>query len=70
MQLGMAAELLGHAAEMLVDRRATAVQLRFLAARLAESLRDVQRIAESRGARLPESAYDVTEESGPPQSEA
>ncbi|WP_327190153.1 hypothetical protein [Streptomyces xinghaiensis] len=52
-QLGMAGELLGHAADLLGDPRATPPQLRFLAARLAESLRDVHRIAESRGARLP-----------------
>ncbi|MCC3652553.1 hypothetical protein LIX60_13950 [Streptomyces sp. S07_1.15] len=52
-QLGMAGELLGHAADLLGDPRATPPQLRFLAARLPESLRDVHRIAESRGARLP-----------------
>ncbi|MFD4532763.1 hypothetical protein ACFWNL_11275 [Kitasatospora sp. NPDC058397] len=69
-QLGMAVELLGHATEMLADRRATAVQLRFLAASLAESLRDVHRIAESRGARLPVPAYDDPEGSDPPALEA
>ncbi|WP_030543881.1 hypothetical protein [Streptomyces albus] len=58
-QLGMAGDLLGHAADLLGDRRATPPQLRFLAARLAESLRDVHRIAESRGTRLA-----VREESG------
>jgi len=52
-QLGMAEDLLDHAADMLADRAATRPQLRFLSARLAESLRDVHRIAESRGARLP-----------------
>ncbi|MEU5363022.1 hypothetical protein ABZ354_05865 [Streptomyces sp. NPDC005925] len=57
-QLGMAGDLLDHAADMLADQRATAVQLRFLAARLAESLRDVRRVAESRGARLPSPPYD------------
>jgi len=51
-QLGMSAELLDHAADMLNNDRATSVQLRFLAARMAEALRDVHRIAESRGARL------------------
>ncbi|MFF5722781.1 hypothetical protein [[Kitasatospora] papulosa] len=51
-QLDMAAELLGHATDMLDDRQVTAVQLRYVAARLAESLRDVHRIARSRGARL------------------
>lgn len=53
LQLGMADGLLDHAAEMLADRRATSAQLRFLLARMAESLADVRRIAESRGARLP-----------------
>jgi hypothetical protein len=51
-QLGMAAELLDHATDMLADHQATSPQLRYLAARLAEALRDVHRIAESRGARL------------------
>lgn len=51
-QLGMAGELLGHATDMLADRRVTAGQLRFLLARMTESLTDVHRIAESRGARL------------------
>ena len=51
-QLGMAAELLDHAADMLDDRQVTAAQLRYVVARMAEALRDVHRIAESRGARL------------------
>ncbi|WP_119288418.1 hypothetical protein [Streptomyces sp. YIM 130001] len=49
-QLEMAAELLAHAADLLVDRRATSPQLRFLLARMTESLTDVRRIAVSRGA--------------------
>ncbi|MER6011837.1 hypothetical protein [Streptomyces bluensis] len=53
LQLGMADGLLDHAADILADRRATPAQLRFLLARMAESLSDVRRIAESRGARLP-----------------
>ncbi|MFF6995185.1 hypothetical protein ACFY93_09530 [Streptomyces sp. NPDC008313] len=64
-QLGMAGELLGHAADMLADDRTTAAQLRFLAARLVEALRDVHRVAESRGARLPAPA---NEEPAPPVS--
>jgi hypothetical protein len=44
---------LGMAADLLADPAVTAPQLRFLAARMAEALRDVHRIAESRGARLP-----------------
>ncbi|MEW2078500.1 hypothetical protein ACH4FA_11825 [Streptomyces sp. NPDC017966] len=51
-QLAMADELLGHAADLLADRRVTADQLRFLLARMCESLTDVRRIAGSRGARL------------------
>ncbi|OEJ96185.1 hypothetical protein [Streptomyces thermolilacinus] len=62
-QLGMAAELLGHVAELLSDRRATSDQLRYAVARMAESLRDVHRIAESRGARL--SAEGPAEEAAP-----
>lgn len=57
-QLGMSAALLDHAADMLDDHKVTAAQLRFLAARMAEALRDVHRIAESRGARLPLPAHD------------
>jgi hypothetical protein len=63
-QLGMAADLLGHAADLLADRSATPPQLRFLSARLAESLRDVHRIAESRGARLPVPADDDGDDEG------
>ncbi|WP_405583036.1 hypothetical protein [Streptomyces sp. NBC_01092] len=52
-QLGMADDLLEHAADMLADRRATPAQLRFLLARMSEALADACRIAESRGGRLP-----------------
>ncbi|MDI3409294.1 hypothetical protein [Streptomyces cavernicola] len=51
-QLDMADELLDHAADMLADPQVTAAQLRFLADRMAEALRDVCRIAVSRGERL------------------
>nr|WP_223190707.1 hypothetical protein [Streptomyces sp. TRM68416] len=61
-QLEMATDLLGHAADMLDDRRATPAQLRFLLARMSESLTDVHRIAESRGARLPAPAYEVPDD--------
>ncbi|MFJ5830073.1 hypothetical protein [Streptomyces sp. NPDC093089] len=50
-RLGMAEGLLGHAEELLADRRATSGELHHLASRLTESLRDVKRVAESRGAR-------------------
>ncbi|SDM37820.1 hypothetical protein [Streptomyces wuyuanensis] len=52
-QLGMAADLLDHARDLLADRRVTDAQLRFVVARMIEALRDVHRIARSRGARLP-----------------
>ncbi|MFD5650228.1 hypothetical protein [Streptomyces sp. NPDC127039] len=51
-QLAMAGDLLDHAADMLDDPDVTAVQLRYLLARVNEALTDVCRIAESRGARL------------------
>lgn len=51
-QLGMAGDLLGHAADLLADRKVTGPELHFLASRLSESLRDVKRVAESRGSRL------------------
>ncbi|MEU6682496.1 hypothetical protein [Streptomyces sp. NPDC046832] len=51
-QIDMADRLLGHAAELLAERRVTSAELRYVTRRLSESLRDVMRIAESRGARL------------------
>lgn len=51
-QLEMAADLLTHVADLLSDRRATPEQLRFVTARMAESLRDVHRVARSRGDRI------------------
>ncbi|MFI7287053.1 hypothetical protein ACIBRY_10445 [Streptomyces anulatus] len=52
-QLDMADELLGHAADLLNgDETATGQQVRFLADRLTESLRQIVRVAESRGSRL------------------
>ncbi|MFJ9183757.1 hypothetical protein ACIRQO_11875 [Streptomyces anulatus] len=51
-QLDMADELLGHAADLLADDEATGPQVRFLAGRLTESLHQVVRVAESRGSRL------------------
>ncbi|MFF9685364.1 hypothetical protein [Streptomyces sp. NPDC014623] len=51
-QLSMAGDLLGHAADLLADRRSTGAQVHYLACRLAESLGDVRRVAESRGRRL------------------
>lgn len=51
-QLGMASDLLAHVDGMMADRDATAEQYRYVVARMAESLRDVHRIARSRGARI------------------
>ncbi|MFD5947269.1 hypothetical protein ACFWAZ_33830 [Streptomyces collinus] len=51
-QIDMADRLLGHAAELFAERRVTGAELHYLARRLSESLRDVIRVAESRGARL------------------
>ncbi|MGW0082037.1 hypothetical protein [Streptomyces sp. NPDC003393] len=59
-QLGMAGDLLDHAADMLADRRATPAQLRFLLARMSEALTDARRIAQSRGARLRPPGHDDT----------
>ncbi|MET7799244.1 hypothetical protein [Streptomyces decoyicus] len=50
-QLGMADDILGHAEDMLAGRQVTTRELRFLARGLADALRDVRRIVESRGAR-------------------
>ncbi|MFD7505808.1 hypothetical protein [Streptomyces sp. NPDC059850] len=62
LQLAMGSELLGHATSLLSDRKANAGEVRFLAERLCEALRDVLRVAESRGARLP--AYADAAEPG------
>ncbi|GGY66760.1 hypothetical protein OH797_25415 [Streptomyces anulatus] len=66
MQLGMAYELLDHADDMVEDDRSTAVQLRHVAAALTHSLRDVHRVARSRGLRLgiPD-AFEPGHPSGP-----
>lgn len=48
----MADELLARVDDMLADRRATAEQFRYAVARIAESLREVHRVARSRGERL------------------
>ncbi len=67
-QLGMADDLLGHAADLLADRRVTGGELHFLASRLSESLRNVKRVAESRGARL--DAVGPVPDDDPPQRRA
>lgn len=51
-QLEMADGLLDHADDMLGGDAATNPQLRYLGEQLSAALRDVRRVAESRGARL------------------
>jgi hypothetical protein len=53
LQVSMGKGLLDHAGALLRDPKADARELRFLADRLCEALRDVLRVAESRGGRLP-----------------
>ncbi|MFI6880784.1 hypothetical protein ACIBL6_45780 [Streptomyces sp. NPDC050400] len=57
-QLGMAAEVLEQADELLTEEKATPGDLRLVAKDLAGSLRAALRIAASRGQRLPRSAPD------------
>ncbi|WP_405890155.1 hypothetical protein OG427_15480 [Streptomyces sp. NBC_00133] len=57
-QLDAAAELLDEAKCVLAERAWTPGELHLLAVQLTESLGDVHRVAESRGARLPAPAYD------------
>lgn len=51
-QLGMADDLLAHTAALLAEPRVTGGELRYIAGCLRDSLADVKRVAESRGARL------------------
>ncbi|GFE22723.1 hypothetical protein Sliba_31760 [Streptomyces nigrescens] len=52
LQLEMADDLTGHADDLLGCQRVSNRELRFLARGLTDSLRDVRRVADSRGARL------------------
>ncbi|WP_336048964.1 hypothetical protein [Streptomyces sp. CA2R101] len=51
-QMALAAELLGEARRVLARRAWTSGELHLLTAELTESLAEVRRVAESRGARL------------------
>ncbi|WP_370411618.1 hypothetical protein [Streptomyces fradiae] len=53
-QLGMGAALLEAADAILTDPKSPHSELRFTGLRLSECLRDALRVAESRGARIPE----------------
>ncbi|MEU0806677.1 hypothetical protein [Streptomyces sp. NPDC005970] len=66
MQLSMGSELLRRARALLDAPKADARELRYLAERLCEALRDVLRVAESRGARLP----SCDESDGPDEGRA
>ncbi|MFD5071844.1 hypothetical protein ACFWNC_28545 [Streptomyces sp. NPDC058369] len=68
-QLGMADDLLGHATGLLADRKVTGAEIHFLASRLTESLREVKRVAESRGARLGAAEADPTDGNRPRRQE-
>jgi hypothetical protein len=65
-QLGMGREVLTQARDMLTaepdGRHLGAHELRWLASRLAESLSDALRVAESRGLRLPVEESEEREE--------
>nr|WP_241746337.1 hypothetical protein [Streptomyces lydicus] len=64
LQLGMADDLIGHADELLACPRASNRELRFLARGLTDCLRDVRRVAESRGARLCAVGRSLDDEGG------
>ncbi|MER5768254.1 hypothetical protein [Streptomyces sp. NPDC001985] len=52
-QLGLAGELITHADELLAEDGTSPDQLRLMLTQMTEALRNVHRIARSRGARLP-----------------
>ncbi|MFG2831850.1 hypothetical protein ACGFWI_31010 [Streptomyces sp. NPDC048434] len=64
MQLDMGIDLLDFARELLDDSKVASHELRFLAHRLTESLRDALRVAESRGDRIPVQGDDEPGEAG------
>ena len=57
-QLGLAADLIKEARIVLAERKWSPGELHLLAVQLTESLTDVHRVAESRGARLGDPAWD------------
>ncbi|MFD4831537.1 hypothetical protein ACFWPV_17045 [Streptomyces uncialis] len=65
-QLDMADQLLAHARALLSEPKAGARELRFVAARLVESLHDTLRVARSRGERLPSVVEPLDRHEGDP----
>lgn len=57
-QLGLAGDLVEEAKQILAGRAWTSGELQLLAVQLTEALVNVHRIAQSRGARLPDPVYD------------
>ncbi|RSS94821.1 hypothetical protein EF903_05945 [Streptomyces sp. WAC05292] len=60
-QLGLGAELLAHALDVLADVDSDPEELRLLATDLTGALRDAVRVATSRGHRLPRSTHPARE---------
>lgn len=65
-QLDMAARLLSHAGELVREPKASARELRYVAARLVESLHETLRVARSRGGRLPRPVEPFASPGGDP----
>ncbi|MFJ3970769.1 hypothetical protein ACIPYR_21875 [Streptomyces parvus] len=61
-QLGMGASVLESADKVLADPKSPHSEVRYTALRLSECLRDVLRVAESRGDRIPEPDDDDVED--------
>ncbi|MFD5933592.1 hypothetical protein [Streptomyces sp. NPDC060333] len=61
-QLGLGAELLEHAQEVLAGRRTSREELHLLASNLTNALQDAIRVATSRGRRLPHPILGTDEE--------
>ncbi|MFE5538862.1 hypothetical protein [Streptomyces sp. NPDC056492] len=64
-QLGLGAELLAHAAEVLTDTTSDPEEIRLLATDLPSALRNTLRVATSRGQRLGSAAHPAREELPP-----
>ncbi|MFG2125876.1 hypothetical protein [Streptomyces sp. NPDC048710] len=69
-QLGMGGDVLKEARKVLENPLSTHAEIRYAGVRLAESLRDVLRVAESRGMRLPLPDDDDSESDAESPAEA